>query len=115
MRLAKRLLALLRAEPEMSESFQTPTSMFPFSRKPIPPNIFFSSTFLRRVSVLRMRSARFGRMPPDTPFCVNSDTYPRGLDAPLRVGIFNCVHPAEASPAVAFLSRLTPPRRAVGP
>src|SRR5262245_38071621 len=41
----------------MSESFQTPTSMLPFSRKPTPPNIFFSSTCLRRGIRWRMRSA----------------------------------------------------------
>src|SRR5262249_39386322 len=34
----------------MSESFQTPTSSLPFSRRPTPPNIFFSSTPLRRAS-----------------------------------------------------------------
>jgi hypothetical protein len=34
----------------MRESFQTPTSRFPLSRKPTPPNIFFSSTFSRRAS-----------------------------------------------------------------
>src|SRR4051794_14484059 len=41
-----------------SDSFQTPTSRLPFSRKPIPPNIFLSSTFFRRASRCRMRPAR---------------------------------------------------------
>src|SRR6516165_2003191 len=41
----------------MSESFLTPTSMLPFSRKPIPPNIFFSSMPFFRASPWRMRSA----------------------------------------------------------
>src|SRR5262249_13686325 len=34
----------------MSESFQTPTSMLPFSRKPMPPNNFFASIPFRRAS-----------------------------------------------------------------
>jgi uncharacterized protein (TIGR02246 family) len=42
----------------ISESFQTPTSMLPWRRKPTPPNIFFSSMFLRQASRCRMRSAR---------------------------------------------------------
>src|SRR5262249_37115874 len=41
----------------MSESFQTPTSMLPFSRKPTPPNICFSSTPLLRAGAWRIRSA----------------------------------------------------------
>src|SRR5437660_5695377 len=42
----------------MSESFQTPTSMLPCSRKPTPPNIFFSSTPFLRARASRMRAAR---------------------------------------------------------
>ena len=42
----------------MSESFHTPTSMLPFSRKPTPPNIFFSSTPFFRDKASRMRAAR---------------------------------------------------------
>src|SRR5262249_48776226 len=41
----------------MRESFQTPTSRLPFSRKPTPPNIFFSSTPLLRARAWRIRSA----------------------------------------------------------
>src|SRR5947209_7829700 len=40
----------------MRESFHTPTNMLPLSKNPIPPNIFFPSTFLRRASRCRMRS-----------------------------------------------------------
>src|SRR5438477_4970107 len=35
-----------------------PTSKWPFSRKPIPPNIFFSPIPFRRARAWRMRSAR---------------------------------------------------------
>src|SRR5262249_1781987 len=47
-----------RPSRTQSESFQTPTSRLPLSRKPTPPNIFLSSTFLRRARRCRMRSAR---------------------------------------------------------
>src|SRR5260370_36359188 len=42
----------------MSEFFHTPTSMFPWRRKPIPPNIFLSSMLFLRAKASRMRSAR---------------------------------------------------------
>src|SRR5208283_2112327 len=42
----------------INDSFQTPTSMLPFKKKTMPPNIFFSSMFLRRARASRMRSAR---------------------------------------------------------
>ena len=42
----------------MSRSFQTPTSALPLRRKQTQPNIFFSSTFLRRARASRMRAAR---------------------------------------------------------
>src|SRR4051812_35523083 len=40
------------------ESFQTPTSRLPLSRKPTPPNIFFSSMLFLRARAPRMRVAR---------------------------------------------------------
>src|SRR5436305_13702025 len=42
----------------MSESFQTPTSIFPLSRNPIRPNIFFSSMFRLVAKASRMPPAR---------------------------------------------------------
>src|SRR6516225_4634458 len=41
-----------------SESFLTPTRRLPFSRKPRPLNIFFSSTPFLRARASRMRAAR---------------------------------------------------------
>jgi hypothetical protein len=35
-----------------------PPSKLPFNRKPTPPNIFFSSMYLRRANASRMRRAR---------------------------------------------------------
>lgn len=42
----------------MSRSFQTPAKALPLSMKQMQPNIFFSSTFLRRARASRMRPAR---------------------------------------------------------
>jgi hypothetical protein len=42
----------------INELFQTPTTMFPFNRKPITPNIFFSSQLFFQARASRMRWAR---------------------------------------------------------
>ena len=47
----------------MSESFQTPTSMLPFRRKPTQPNIFFSSTPFLRARASRMRGRGIHQRP----------------------------------------------------
>src|SRR5262245_57234084 len=42
----------------MRNSLHAPQQTLPFSRKPVPPNIFFSVNFLRQARSLRSRSAR---------------------------------------------------------
>ena len=51
----QRLFAFRRA---IRESFQTPTSRLPRSRKPMPPNIFFSTMPFLPNSATRIRCAR---------------------------------------------------------
>lgn len=57
-RLRQRFPALLRAEPDEERAFRTARSKLPVSRKPLPPNIFFSSMFFLRAGASRMRAAR---------------------------------------------------------